>query len=150
MATRTIKIEGESVLRKRSRAVEVIDSRIEQLLDDMKETMEQADGVGLAAPQIGVLKRVVTIDVGEGLIEMINPNILEYSGEQFGDEGCLSVPGKFGKVRRPNWVRVEFQNRQGEKVKLEGAGLFARAVFHEVDHLEGILFVDKVEGKLEE
>lgn len=88
--------------------------------------------------------------MGEGVIEMINPQILEYDGEQFGDEGCLSVPGKFGKVRRPNSVKVSFLNRQGDKVEMEGTELFARAVFHEVDHLDGVLFIDKVEGELEE
>jgi peptide deformylase len=149
MATRIIKTDGDQVLRKKSRVVEKIDDRIVQLLDDMNETMVEADGVGLAAPQIGILKRIVIIDVGDGPIEMINPEIVEYDGEQFGDEGCLSVPGKFGKVRRPNWVRVKFQDRNGEHVELEGTELFARAVFHELDHLEGVLFIDKVEGKIE-
>ena len=149
MATRIIKTDGDAVLRKKSRVVETIDDRIAQLLDDMNETMVEAEGVGLAAPQVGILKRIVIIDVGDGPIEMINPEILEYDGEQFGDEGCLSVPGKFGKVRRPNWVRVKFQNRDGEHVELEGEELFARAVFHELDHLEGVLFIDKVEGKIE-
>lgn len=150
MAVRIIKTQEDPVLRKKSREVEKIDERIFQLLDDMTETMIKADGVGLAAPQVGVLKRVVTIDVGEGVIEMINPQILEYDGEQVGDEGCLSVPGKFGKVRRPNRVKVSFLNRQGDKVEMEGTELFARAVFHEVDHLDGVLFIDKVEGELEE
>ncbi len=149
MATRIIKTDGDLVLRKKSRVVEKIDDRIAQLLDDMNETMVEADGVGLAAPQVGILKRIVIIDVGDGPIEMINPEIVEYDGEQFGDEGCLSVPGKFGKVRRPNWVRVKFQDRRGEHVELEGEELFARAVFHELDHLEGVLFTDKVEGKIE-
>ena len=149
MATRIIKTDGDAVLRKKSRVVETIDDRIAQLLDDMNETMVEAEGVGLAAPQVGILKRIVIIDVGDGPIEMINPEITEYDGEQFGDEGCLSVPGKFGKVRRPNWVRVKFQNRKGEHVELEGEELFARAVFHELDHLEGVLFIDKVEGKIE-
>lgn len=150
MATRIIKTDGDPVLRKKSRTVEKIDGRIAQLLDDMNETMIEADGVGLAAPQIGILKRIVIIDVGDGPIEMINPEIVECDGEQFGDEGCLSVPGKFGKVRRPNWVRVKFQDRDGEHVELEGAELFARAVFHELDHLDGVLFTDKVEGQIEE
>ncbi|AHM56769.1 peptide deformylase Def [Peptoclostridium acidaminophilum DSM 3953] len=150
MAVRIIKTQEDSVLRKKSRNVEKIDERIFQLLDDMAETMVKADGVGLAAPQVGVLKRVVIIDVGEGIIEMINPQIMEYDGEQLGDEGCLSVPGKFGKVRRPNRAKVSFINRHGNKVEMEGTGLFARAVFHEVDHLDGVLFIDKVEGELEE
>ncbi|KDR94028.1 peptide deformylase [Peptoclostridium litorale DSM 5388] len=150
MATRIIKTDGDPVLRKKSRVVEKIDDRISQLLDDMNETMVEADGVGLAAPQIGILKRIVIIDVGDGPIEMINPEIVEYDGEQFGDEGCLSVPGKFGKVRRPNWVRVKFQGRDGKHVELEGTELFARAVFHELDHLDGVLFTDKVEGEIEE
>lgn len=150
MAVRIIKTQEDAVLRKKSRNVEKIDERIFQLLDDMAETMVKADGVGLAAPQVGVLKRVVIIDVGEGVIEMINPQIMEYDGEQLGDEGCLSVPGKFGKVRRPNRVKVSFINRHGNKVEMEDKGLFARAVFHEVDHLDGVLFIDKVEGELEE
>ncbi|SHJ58128.1 peptide deformylase [Tepidibacter formicigenes] len=149
MALRMIKKEGDPVLRKKSRVVEKIDSRIITLLDDMIETMYDADGVGLAAPQVGILKRVVVIDIGEGLIELINPEIIEESGKQSDDEGCLSVPGKFGKVTRPDKVKVKAFNRNGEEIIIKGEGLLARALCHEIDHLEGILFIDKVEGKLQ-
>ncbi|SHH09754.1 peptide deformylase [Tepidibacter thalassicus] len=149
MALRIIRKEGDPVLRKKSKVVEKIDSRIITLLDDMAETMYDADGVGLAAPQVGILKRVVIIDIGGGLIELINPEIIEQSGKQSDDEGCLSVPGKFGKVTRPNKVKVRAFNRKGEEIIIEGEGLLARALCHEIDHLEGILFIDKVEGNLQ-
>lgn len=149
MALRNIREDGDAVLRKKSRKVDKIDSKIITLLDDMVETMNHADGVGLAAPQIGILKRVVVIDVGDGVIELINPEILEVSGKQTDDEGCLSVPGKYGKVTRPDNVKVRAFNRNGEQFEIEGKGLLARAFCHELDHLEGILFTDKVEGKLQ-
>lgn len=150
MALRIIREEGDLVLRKKSKLVEKIDEKIIALLNDMADTMYHADGVGLAAPQIGILKRIIVIDVGEGIIELINPEIIEINGTQFGDEGCLSVPGKYGKVTRPKHVKVKALNRNGEEIIIEGEDLLARALCHEIDHLEGILFVDKVEGKIEE
>lgn len=148
MALRMIRTKGDEVLTKVSKTVEKIDDKILTLLEDMADTMYEEDGVGLAAPQIGVLKRVVVIDVGDGLIEMINPEILEFDGEQVGDEGCLSVPGRYGQVRRPNYVKAKALNRNGEEFIIEGRELLARAICHELDHLEGKLFVDLVEGEL--
>jgi peptide deformylase len=148
MAIRIIRELGEDVLRKKAKVVKTVDEKIIQLLDDMAETMYEANGVGLAAPQIGILKQIVVIDIGDGLFELINPVIIEQSGEQTGNEGCLSVPGKMGTVTRPSYVKVEYTNREGERVVAEGEELFARAVCHEVDHLSGILYVDKVEGEL--
>ena len=145
MALRQIVQIGEPVLRKKSKKVEKIDEKIIQLLDDMAETMYDADGVGLAAPQVGILKRVVVIDIGEELIELINPEIIETSGEQIDEEGCLSVVGEAGNVRRPNYVKVRALNRNGETIELEGEEHLARAFCHEIDHLDGILFVDKIE-----
>lgn len=148
MALRMIRTKGDEVLTKVSKTVEKIDEKILTLLEDMADTMYEEDGVGLAAPQVGVLKRVVIIDVGDGLIEMINPEILEFDGEQVGDEGCLSVPGRYGQVRRPNYVKAKALNRNGEEFIIEGTELLARAICHELDHLEGKLFVDLVEGEL--
>ena len=136
--------EKDTILRKKSKIVKTIDKKILELLDDMAETMYQEDGVGLAAPQVGILKRLVVIDVGEGLIKLINPVIIEASGEQQGIEGCLSVPGVSGEVIRPQKVRIEAQNEKGEYIELEGEDLLARAFCHELDHLEGILFIDKM------
>ena len=136
--------EKDTILRKKSKIVKTIDKKILELLDDMAETMYQEDGVGLAAPQIGVLKRLVVIDVGEGLIKLINPVIIEASGEQQGIEGCLSVPGVSGEVIRPQKVRIGAQNEKGEYIELEGEDLLARAFCHELDHLDGILFIDKM------
>ena len=143
MAIRTIRKDGDEILRKISRKVEVIDDRILTLLDDMKDTMKKAEGVGLAAPQVGVLRRVVVIDIGEGLIELINPVIVYESGEQFEMEGCLSIPGIKGKVKRPEKVIVRAQNRKGETFEMTGTELLAIAFCHEIDHLNGILFTDK-------
>ncbi|HPW40044.1 MAG TPA: peptide deformylase [Bacillota bacterium] len=143
MAIRTIRKDGDEILRKISRKVEVIDDRILTLLDDMKDTMKKAEGVGLAAPQVGVLRRVVVIDVGEGLIELINPVIVYESGEQFEMEGCLSIPGIKGKVKRPEKVIVRAQNRKGKTFEMTGTELLAIAFCHEIDHLNGILFTDK-------
>ncbi len=143
MAYREIRKDGDEVLRKKSRPVEVIDKKIETLLDDMAETMYKADGVGLAAPQVGILKRIVVIDVGNGLFEMINPVILEQSGEQDGIEGCLSIPGTSGEVVRPMVVTVKYTDRNGETVTIEAEELFARCICHELDHLDGILYKDK-------
>ena len=134
---------GDDVLRKISRPVEKITPRILTLLDDMAETMRAAQGVGLAAPQVGVLRRVVVIEVEEGeLIELINPKIIAYSGEQEDIEGCLSVPGKHGTVKRPMHVTVRAQNRQGETFDITGSELLARAFCHEIDHLDGKLYID--------
>ena len=136
--------EDSDILRKKSRDVEVIDDRILTLLDDMRETMTEANGVGLAAPQVGVLKKVVVIDIGEGLIELINPVIVYQKGEQFEEEGCLSIPGKSGVVKRPQKVIVRALNRKGETLELEAEDLLAIACCHEIDHLSGILYQDKV------
>lgn len=146
MALRNIlKVETEEpALRKRSREVAMIDSRLLTLLDDMAETMYAAQGVGLAAPQVGVLKRVVVIDVGEGLIELINPVIVYCKGEQINIEGCLSVPGKNGKVKRPEKVIVRARNRKNEVFELKAEGWLAVACCHEIDHLDGKIYTDKV------
>ena len=143
MAIRVIRKDGDEILRKKSRKVDVIDDRILTLLDDMKDTMKKAEGVGLAAPQVGVLRRVVVIDVGEGLIELINPVIVFESGEQMEEEGCLSISGIRGKVKRPEKVIVRAMNRKGETFEMTGTGLLAIAFCHEIDHLNGILFTDK-------
>ena len=142
MALRTIVKVGDDVLRKTCRPVTMIDAKTHQLLDDMAETMHKANGVGLAAPQVGLLRRIVVIDIGEGVIELINPEILECSGEQTGEEGCLSVPDKWLPVSRPNRVKVRALNRFGKSFTMEGEGLLARAFCHEIDHLDGRLFID--------
>ncbi|MGI6707023.1 MAG: peptide deformylase [Clostridia bacterium] len=146
MAIRNILKEGDETLRKVSRPVAKIDQRILTLLDDMAETMYDADGVGLAAPQVGILKRVIVIDIRDeqGLICLINPEIIEANGEQVDEEGCLSIPGKRGLVKRPSLVKVKGLNRKGETIILTGTGLLATALCHEIDHLDGILFTDKV------
>jgi peptide deformylase len=144
MAIRIIRTEGDPILRKISRTVDKIDDRIITLLDDKKETMYDAEGAGLAAPQVGVLRRVIVIDIGEGPIELINPEIIFEEGIQCGNEGCLSFPGVTGEVERPNIVRVKGLDREGKEIILEGKELLARAFCHEVDHLNGILFIDKV------
>ncbi len=144
MAVRNIVCEGDEVLRKKAREVDVVDDRIRTLLKDMAETMYKADGIGLAAPQVGVLRRVVVIDIGEGLIELINPRILEQSGEQINVEGCLSIPGVYGEVKRPEKIKVEYLDANGVKRTIEGTGLLAVCLSHELDHLDGILFRDKV------
>lgn len=145
MAIRNIRKLGDDILRKKCRPVDVIDSRITTLLDDMKETMEQANGVGLAAPQVGILKRVVVIDVGDGLIELINPEIVEAVGSVTDVEGCLSVPGKYGTVTRAQRVTVKALDRNGKEFTKTGEGMLAKAFCHELDHLDGVVFVDKVE-----
>ncbi|MDW7670857.1 MAG: peptide deformylase [Bacillota bacterium] len=142
MAIRIIRTDDDPILRKKSRDVTDINRRVHILLDDMIETMAAADGVGLAAPQVGVLKRVIITDVGEGVIEYINPVILETEGEQCGIEGCLSLPDQSGKVMRPEKLTVSAQNREGDVFELNAEGLLARAICHEVDHLNGILFTD--------
>ncbi len=143
MAIRNIRIVGDEILTKPSRDVEKIDERIKTILDDMKDTMYEYDGVGLAAPQIGILRKLVVMDVGDGIIEFINPEIVESSGEQTDEEGCLSVPGKRGEVTRPMKVTVKAQNREGKWMLFEGDGLFARCACHEIDHLYGKLFLSK-------
>ena len=144
MALRNIRVEEDSILRKKCREVEEINDRILTLIEDMKETMYEADGVGLAAPQVGILKRLVVIDVGEGPITLINPEIIEIEGSQTDYEGCLSLPGKQGKVTRPYKVTAKALNEKGEPVEIKGEGLLARAICHELDHLDGTLFIDKV------
>lgn len=149
MAIRTIREIGDPVLNKVSKEVTEITPRIRDLIDDMIETMYEANGVGLAAPQVGILKRIVVIDVtGEDLLVLINPKIVETSGEQTGNEGCLSVPGKSGVVTRPDYVKVVAQNEDMETIELEGTELLARAFCHEIEHLDGHLYVEKVEGEL--
>lgn len=148
MAIRKIRTMGDSILEKTCRPIEKMTPRIRQLIEDMKETMYDAYGVGLAGPQVGILKRVVVIDVGEGPYVLINPVITETEGEQTGEEGCLSVPGKQGIVTRPNVVTVEALDENMEPFTLTGEGLLARAICHELDHLEGILYVSHVEGEL--
>ena len=134
---------GDDTLRKVCRPVDAITPRIITLLNDMTETMRAADGVGLAAPQVGVLRRIVVIETpDDGLIELINPKIIAYSGEQEGEEGCLSVPGRWGIVKRPMHVTVRAMNRKGEVVDITGSGLLARAFCHELDHLDGKLYID--------
>lgn len=148
MATREIRVMGDECLTKVCRPVTEITPRIEQLIEDMLETMYEANGVGLAAPQVGVLRRVVVIDIGDGPIVMINPEIIEESGSQTGDEGCLSLPGKAGQVTRPNYVKARFTDVDGELYEIEGEELLARAICHELDHLDGHMYVEKVEGEI--
>ncbi|MDE7431692.1 MAG: peptide deformylase [Lachnospiraceae bacterium] len=148
MAIRNIRTLGDEVLTKTCKEVKQMNDRTRELIDDMLETMYEADGVGLAAPQVGVLKRIVVIDVGEGPIVLVNPTITETSGEQTGTEGCLSVPGKAGTVTRPNYAKVVAYNEDMEQFELEGTELLARAICHECDHLDGKLYVDLVEGEL--
>ena len=148
MALRTIRVQGDSVLTKKSRTVDKMTPRIGELITDMLDTMYDAMGVGLAAPQVGILKRIVVIDVGEGPIVLINPEILETSGEQTGDEGCLSVPGMAGQVTRPNYVKVKALDVNMNEQIFEGEGLLARAFCHEIDHLDGKMYTELVEGEL--
>ena len=144
MAIREIREKGDEILYKKCKAVVKFDEKLHILLDDMYETMQSRDGVGLAAPQVGILKRAVVIDVGDGKIELINPEIVEESGEQTGSEGCLSVPGVFGEVTRPNVVTVKAQDRDGKWFKITGKELLARAFCHDIEHLDGKLFLDRV------
>ncbi len=144
MALRQVRIDGDPILRKKSKAVRKITDRIEVLLEDMIETMEVEEGVGLAAPQVGVLRRIVVIDIGEGPIKMINPEIYSEVGEEIGPEGCLSVPGKAGTVERPTEIKVKYMDENGKKQDLEAEGFLARVICHELDHLNGVLYTDKV------
>lgn len=144
MAIRRIRKYGDAILRKKSKPVEVFDDRLATLLDDMAETMVAANGVGLAAPQVGVLRRVVVVDTGDGLVELVNPEIIGTQGEVVDVEGCLSIPEVAGEVARPKRVKVRAYDRHGKMFEIEGEDLLARAFCHEIDHLEGTLFVDKV------
>lgn len=148
MAIREIREIGDDVLTKKCKEVKNMTPRTAELIGDMIDTMYEAGGVGLAAPQVGILKRIVVIDVGEGPIVLINPEILETSGEQTGDEGCLSVPGKTGIVTRPNVVKVRALDEEMQPYEIQGEELLARAFCHEIDHLDGHLYVEKVEGGL--
>ena len=146
MALRTIRIQGDPVLTKKCREITEITPKIRELAEDMLDTMYEANGVGLAGPQVGVLKRIVVIDIGEGPVVMINPVILE----QTGDEGCLSLPGKAGTVTRPNYVKARAFDLDMEEYEIEGTELMARAICHELDHLDGHMYTEKVEGPLHE
>ncbi|MFG6368461.1 MAG: peptide deformylase [Lachnospiraceae bacterium] len=148
MAIRAIREIGDPVLNKVSKEVKEITPRVQDLIDDMFETMYEANGVGLAAVQVGVLKRIVVIDTGDDPILLINPRIVEVSGEQTGNEACLSVPGKTGSVTRPNYVKAVAQDEELNEFEIEGEELLARALIHEIEHLDGHLFVEKVEGPL--
>lgn len=150
MALRQIRKIGDEILRKKSRKIENIDDRLKILADDMAETMYHANGVGLAAVQVGVLKRLVVIDVGEGLIKLVNPQILETEGEVVDIEGCLSLPGTRENVKRPSKVKVKALDMEGKETVIEGSDFFARALCHEIDHLDGILFIDKAEKSEEQ
>lgn len=151
MATRKIRIDGDSILRKICKPVTEMTPRLSQLIDDMFDTMYEANGVGLAAPQVGIVKRIVVIDIGDkNPLTLINPEIIETSGEQTGDEGCLSLPGKVGQVTRPMRVVCKALDRDMNEITVTGEGLLARAICHETDHLDGILYKDKVEDGLYE
>ncbi|CAB1248342.1 peptide deformylase [Ruminococcaceae bacterium BL-6] len=148
MALRNIRKEGDEILSKVCRPVEKFDEKLAILLDDMMETMHEANGVGLAAPQVGILRRAVVVDVDDRPIELVNPQILETSGEQDGVEGCLSFPGQYGMVKRPMHVKIKAQDRTGKFFETEGDGLLARAFCHEIDHLDGIVFKTHVSRML--
>ena len=148
MAIRNVRELGDDILRKKSREVKEVTPKIRELIEDMYDTMYETEGVGLAAPQVGILKRIVVIDTDGTPYTMINPVILESSGSQTGSEGCLSVPGKDGMVTRPDYVRAEAWNENMERYEVAPPGLLARAICHELDHLDGIMYVDLVEGEL--
>ena len=148
MAIRNIRQEGDEILKKKSREVEVIDDKVKELIEDMVETMHKYDGVGLAAVQVGILKRIIVIDIYDEktpIVKLINPVLVKQKGEREVEEGCLSFPNKFAKVKRPNEVVVEGLNENGDKVKIKATGLLAQAVCHEINHLDGITFVDIME-----
>ena len=147
MVRKIIKL-GDETLRKISKPMQKFDLRLWLLLRDMADTMYKADGVGLAAPQVGILRRAVVIDVGDGLVELVNPVIVESDGQQSGPEGCLSIPGRSGVVTRPNHVKVQAQDADGNAIELEAQEFFARAVCHELDHLDGVLYVDKMDREI--
>lgn len=150
MGLRKILTDKDPALHKVCRPVEKFDRRLHKLLDDMKETMEDANGVGLAAPQVGILRRVVVVDTGEGILELVNPTLLETDGEQVGAEGCLSVPGKYGLVKRPYYAKVRAQDRYGDWFEVEGEELIGRCFCHELDHLDGIVYTEVMERFLTE
>lgn len=150
MALRKILTDREPALHKVCRSVEKFDGRLHRLLDDMRDTLEEANGVGLAAPQVGILRRVVVVDTGEEVLELVNPTMLETSGEQEGAEGCLSVPGKYGLVKRPYHAKVRAQDRYGNWFEAEGEELIARCFCHELDHLDGIVYTEVMERFLTE
>ncbi len=142
MALRNIRLEGDDILRKRAKDIDAVTDRIKTLAADMLDTMYHSDGVGLAAPQIGILKRIIVIDIGQGPLVFINPEIIETDGEQVGPEACLSMPRVSGEVKRPLKVKTKALNVEGEEFTIEGEGLLARAICHEIDHLNGVLFTD--------
>lgn len=148
MALRKIRMAGDPVLEKTCREIPEITPKIRELIDDMFETMYEANGVGLAGPQVGILKRIVTIDTGEGPLVMINPEIIESSGSQTGEEGCLSLPGKAGVVTRPDYVKARAFDEEMQEYEIEGRDLLARAICHELDHLDGHMYTELVEGQL--
>ena len=148
MGLRTILTDKEPALHKVCRPVEKFDGKLHKLLDDMAETMQNANGVGLAAPQVGILRRVVVVDTGDGVLELVNPTLLETDGEQVGAEGCLSVPGKYGLVKRPYYAKVRAQDRNGEWFEAEGEELIGRCFCHELDHLDGIVYTEVMERLL--
>lgn len=148
MALRNIRVLGDEILKKQAKEVTEMTPKIEELIDDMFETMYDANGCGLAAPQVGIRKRIVVIDCGDQPLVLINPEILETSGEQTGQEGCLSVPGKVGIVTRPNYAKVKALDENMDEIIVEGTELLARCLCHEIDHLNGIMYVDKAEGPL--
>lgn len=148
MATRKIVELGEEKLRKVCKPVDKFDLRLRILLKDMADTMYKANGVGLAGPQVGILKRVIVVDIGDGLFEMVNPEIVEQSGEQTGPEGCLSIPGRSGVVTRPNEVTVHAFDPKGEPIVVRAEGFLARAFCHEIDHLNGVMYIDKMEREI--
>ena len=150
MGLRKILTTDEPALHKVCRPVEKFDWRLHKLLNDMRETLAQANGVGLAAPQVGILRRVVIVDTGEEILELVNPELLETDGEQEGAEGCLSVPGKYGLVKRPNYAKVKAQDREGNWFEAEGEELIARCFCHELDHLDGIVYTEVMERFLTE
>ena len=149
MAIRTIRTEGDEILRKKSKKVEVIDEKITELIQDMIETLHKYDGVGLAAVQVGILKQILIIQEAEDapILVIINPEIISQSGTQVVEEGCLSFPNKFAKIERPEKIKVRALNEKGKKIEITGKGLLAQALSHEIDHLNGILFVDKIDKK---
>ena len=144
MAIRQIRKYGDEILRKKCRKIDAVDTRIKTLLSDMLETMYLNKGVGLAAPQVGIMRRAIVVDVGEGAVKLVNPEIIKSEGSQIDAEGCLSIPGESGNVDRPDKICVKALNENGEEVVIEKSGYFARALCHEIDHLDGILFIDKM------
>lgn len=144
MALRNLRQLDDEIFRKTAKEVSIIDDRVLTFLDDLVETMKKENAIGLAATHVGVLKRIVVADIGEGLIELINPKIISESGEQIGQEGSVSLPGRYGDVKRPQYIVVEGLNRKGEKIVINAEGLLARVLCHEIDHLDGVIFTDKV------